>query len=111
MVIRESAHLAELHVAQPGTAFEAKDRSTGIRRARTDPSYRNRDQARLRAVPVLGYDERAAVGAVAAVLGRVVARVELQLTCVRPRRYGNRVAAAAEMEVGKAECREGDERE
>src|SRR4051794_37174608 len=57
------------------------------------------------------YDERAAVGTVAAVLGRIVAGVQLQLTGVRPGRHGNRVAAGAEMEVGEAERREADERE
>jgi hypothetical protein len=62
-------------------------------------------------VPVLAHDERAAVGAVAAVLGAVVARVELQLAGLRPGRHGDAVAAEAEVEVDEAERGEGDERE
>jgi hypothetical protein len=54
-------------------------------------------------VSVFADDERAAVGAVAALLGRVMARVELQLAGMCPGRHGDRVVAAAEMEVGEAQ--------
>ena len=70
-----------------------------------------RDQPRLRVVRVLAYDERAAVGPVASVLSRVVARVELELAGARAGGHGDGVGAAAEMEVGEAECRERDERQ
>src|SRR5205823_503544 len=70
-----------------------------------------RDQPRVRLVPAFGYNERAAIGAVAAALGRVVAGVERQLAGVCPGRHGHRVVAGAEMEVGEAECGEGDERQ
>src|SRR6266480_6491381 len=76
-----------------------------------DPGYRERDQPRVRLVPAFGYDERAAIGAVAAALGRVVAGVERQLAGVCPRGHRHRVVAGAEMEVGEAECGEGEERE
>src|SRR2546421_12894897 len=76
-----------------------------------DPGYRERDQPRMRLVPAFGYDERAAVGAVAAALGRVVAGVERQLAGVCPGWHRDRVGAGAEMEVGEAEGGEGDERQ
>src|SRR5207249_7621365 len=97
-------------VAQTGTAYESEDRNTGMRRPRTDPRHRNRDQPRVRVAAVLGHDERAAVGAVAAVLRRVVARVQRQLPSSRPGGHGNSLVAAAEVEVREPEGREAAER-
>ena len=109
--VREAARVLEVHVRETGPALEAEDRNTRLRRARADPLHRERDQPRARLVPVLANHERAAVGAVAAVLGRVVAGVELQLASVCRGRHGDRVVAGAGMEVGEGECGERDERE
>jgi hypothetical protein len=64
----------------------------------------------VRLVPVLGYDERAAIGAVAAVLGRVLARMELQLAGLGAGKHSYRIAAGAEMEIGQANGSNAEER-
>ena len=53
--------------------------------------------------PVLGHDERSAVGGVAAVLGRVLAGLEDQVAGLRARGHRNRVVVGAEAEVAEAE--------
>ena len=110
MVASEATRGLEVHVRPARTTFESEDRSTRVRSACADPRHRQRDQARVRLVTVLAHDERAAIGAIAAVLGRVAAGVQHELAGVRARRHGDRVGAA-EVEVREAECREGDERE
>ena len=47
-------------------------------------------------MPVLGHDQRAAVGGVAAVLGRVLARLERQLAGMRPGGHGDAIVAGRE---------------
>ena len=53
----------------PGPPWRRKTGSRRVRRAGVDARDRQRDQPRLRVGPVLGHDERAAVGGVAALLG------------------------------------------
>src|SRR6185295_16930994 len=64
------------------------------------------DKSRLCPVPVLGYDECAAVGGVAALLRAVVARMQGQLAGLRPRGDGNRTAARCELEVREPDRQE-----
>ena len=82
----------ELHVGQTGTALETEDRLARMLRARMDPLDGQRDQTRVRVAPVLGDDERAAVGGVAALLGAVCARLQRQLAGLGAGRYGDRAA-------------------
>ena len=51
---------------KPGPPSRRKIGVPGCCRARTDPRHGERDQPRLRVCPVLGDDERSAVGRVAA---------------------------------------------
>ncbi len=55
---------------------------------------------------VLGHDERAAVGVVAAVLGAVGTRLEGQLTGVRAGGHGDRAGIGCEAQVGESRHRE-----
>ena len=92
MVVGDPARLRELHVRDARAALEAEDGRARMRRARPDARDRQRDQPRLRVGPVLGHDQRAAVGGVAALLRAVVARMQGQLAGLRPGRDGDRVA-------------------
>ena len=47
----------------PGPPWSRKIGKARVRRARPDPRHRQRDQTRVRLVPVLAHDQRAAVGA------------------------------------------------
>ena len=64
----------------------------------------------LRVGPVLGDDERAAVGGVAALLGGVVHGFRVSWPAFAPARYGDRRGAGAEAEVGEPEHDEPDQR-
>ena len=61
--------------------------------------------------PVLGHDERAAVGGVAAVLGRVVAVLEDQVAGLGTGGDRDRVGVGREAEVPETEDRQSDEAE
>ena len=95
----------------PGPPWRRKIGSAGSRRACADPSDGKRDQARVRLVPVLRDDERAAVGVVVALLGRVVAVVEDQVAGLRTGRDRDRVVARADVEVAEAEHHDADDDE
>ena len=109
VLAREATCVGERHVRDAGTALEAEDRNAWPRRERADPLDGDRDQARARFVAVLADDQRAAVGAIAAVFGSVVARVERQPPRVSTRRDRDRARPASEMEIGEAEHRQPDE--
>ena len=51
--VGEAARVRELHVREARAALEAEDRRARVRRARTDAGHRQRDQPRVRVVPVL----------------------------------------------------------
>ena len=93
----ELTGLAEPHVGDTGTAFEAEDRLCRMRGPRPDPDHRKRDQARLYRRPVLRHDERATVGGISPALGSVPARLEREIAGLRP--CGNRKRALAGREV------------
>jgi hypothetical protein len=77
-----------------------------------DASHRNRDQPRLGIGSVLGYDEGAAVGCVAALLRRIGARVKTtEVAGVSPFRHGDRAGLRREAEVRETERRQRDEHE
>ena len=63
VVSREAACVREVHVRDAGAALKPEDRrNTGAGHACADARDRKRDQARVRVVPVLADDERAAIG-------------------------------------------------
>ena len=86
-VAGEPARVREVHVRQARSTLQPEDRLSGIGRDRLDPLDRQRDQPRMRVMPILGHDQGAAVGGIAALLGRVRARVQRQLAGVRPLRH------------------------
>ena len=110
VVVREPARPGEFHVGDAGAAFEAEDRLRRVVRPCTDASHRQGDQPRLRVGPVLGHDERPAVGAVVAVLGRVVAALQRQVAGLRTCWHGD-VGVRRESEVGQPGDGEGDQRQ
>ena len=75
VVVGEPAGFLNCHVGDAGAALEPEDRLGRMVRPGVDPGHRQRDQARCGIGPVLGNDERPAVGLVAAVLGGVGARL------------------------------------
>ena len=103
----EALRLGEVHIRQPGAALEAENRRAGTGRVRADARDRQCDQARMRVVPVLGDDERAAVRR----LVSVGAVLQGQLTRVRARRHGHGSRSAGEVEIGESERGQRDERE
>ncbi len=103
----EPLGIGEVHVRQSGASLEPEDRRAGVGGVRADARDRQCDQARVRVVPVLGDDERAAVGR----LVPVGAVLQGQLTRVRARRHGHGGRSAGEVEVGESKCRQRDERE
>ena len=108
VLVGEPARGRERHVRDPRTALEAEDRLRRIGRPCPDACHRQRDQARVRLVPVLRDDERATVSGVAAVLRRVVAVVEDQVARLRAGRDRDRVVARADVDVAEAEHDEPD---
>ena len=80
----EPARLREIHVGDARPALEAEDRRARVRRASTDALHRQCDQAGLRVAPVLGHDQGAAVGSIAAAFGAVGARLQDQFAGVCP---------------------------
>ena len=105
VVLGEPARHRELHVGAAGTALEAEDRRARMSRARLDAGDRQRDQPRTGPGPVLGDDERAAVGGVAALLRAVVARMQGQLAGLRPGGDGDLVASGGELSGTRARAR------
>ena len=104
---REPGRVREAHVADPGAALQAEDRVARMRRGRVDTRHRQRNQPRLRVVPVLAHDERPAVGE----RRPVVARMQRQLIRVRARGDADTVAASGEMQVDETERYEPDQRQ
>ena len=102
VVAGDPARLRELHVGDAGPALEPEDGSSRVRRARPDPGDRQRDQPRPGIGATLRHDERAAVGGVAAVLGRVVTRLQDDLAGV---------CRTSARRPGRRRCRSGGSRD
>src|SRR4029079_4825740 len=79
VIAGDPARLREVHVGDARAAFEPEDRRAGMGGERLDASDRESDQPRTGLGPVLGDDEGAAVGGVAALLRAVPARMQGQL--------------------------------
>ena len=94
----------------PGPPWSRKIGSAGSSDSGADALHRQGDEPRLRVGPVLGHDERPAVGRVAAVLGSVGARLQRQIACLRAGRHGDCISGA-DSEVAEAEDDEPDEQE
>ena len=94
----------------PGPPWRRKIGSAGSSDASADALHRQGDEPRLRVGPVLGHDERPAVGRVAAVLGSVGARLQGQIARLRAGRHGDRIGGA-DPEVAEAEHDEPDQQE
>ena len=92
----------------PGPPSRRKTGVRRVRRAGPDAGDRQRDQPRARVGAVLGHDERAAVGGVAARLGGVVARVQVEVAGLRALRAPRPVAVGREAEVAETEHEQPD---
>ena len=95
----------------PGPPWSRKIGARRMRRARADAGHGQRDQPRLRVGPVLGDDERAAVGGVAALLGARSCTASASGRRPSPRRGRRPRRRRSEAEVAEAEHHEPDEHE
>ena len=111
MVGGETARVREHHVGDAGAALQAEDRDTRMGRMGTNHYDRQRDQARVRIMAVLGHHERPAIRGVGALFSGVGAALERQLACMRAGRHGDGRRAAGEVEVAEREREDGDQRE
>ena len=103
VTIGDPAGLGELHVREPGSAFEPEHRRTRMRRPSPNPLHRQGNQPRLRVGSVLRNDQCPAVGGVAAVLRAVVARLQHQVAGLCALGHGDPLAVGSEPEIPQPE--------
>ena len=111
MVSCEAARRRELHVRGAGTALQTENRLGRVGGCGSNANDGQRDQSRVRVRPILGHDQRAAVGAGAPLLGRIGAGRELQLAGMRSGGDRHRAGAARQSEVHETEHPQCDEDE
>ena len=105
----EPARVRERHVGDAGAALQAEDRDARMGRMRTNHYDRQRDQARVRIMAVLGHHERPAIRGVGALFGGVGTALERQLACMRAGRHRDGRRTAGEVEVAEPEREDGDQ--